>query len=174
MQYVLALPCKFVDQGRRSRSTAAELANTMLARLSRCATRTPTAALAPRCTALARGLVCAPPPSPPLPDIKCATVESIHGHRIVSYVGLVEGSTVRTKNVAHDLFASVRQVMGGELTSYTDLLREARAEATERMNAQAAERGANAIVGVRMTSSSVAAGASEILAYGTAVVVEKV
>ena len=147
---------------------------TMLARLSRCATRTPTAALAPRCTALARGLVCAPPPSPPLPDIKCATIESIHGHKIVSYIGLVEGSTVRTKNVAHDLFASIRQVMGGELTSYTDLLREARAEATERMNTQAAERGANAIVGVRMTSSSVAAGASEILAYGTAVVVEKV
>ena len=146
---------------------------TMLARLSRCATRTPTAALAPRCTALARGLVCAPPPSPPLPDIKCATIESIHGHKIVSYIGLVEGSTVRTKNVAHDLFASIRQVMGGELTSYTDLLREARAEATERMNTQAAERGANAIVGVRMTSSSVAAGASEILAYGTAVVVEK-
>ena len=89
-------------------------------------------------------------------------------------IGLVEGSTVRTKNVAHDVFASVKQVMGGELTSYTDLLREARAEATDRMNKQAAERGANAIVGVRMTSSSVAAGASEILAYGTAVVVEKV
>ena len=144
----------------------------MFGRLSRCATRAPTPASASHCTALARGLVCAPPP--PLPDIKCATIESIHGHKIVSYIGLVEGSTVRTKNVAHDVFASVKQVMGGELTSYTDLLREARAEATDRMNKQAAERGANAIVGVRMTSSSVAAGASEILAYGTAVVVEKV
>ena len=157
----------------RPQGTASGHANTMLGRLSHCATRTPTATLAPRCTALARGLVCAPPPSP-LPDMKCATIESIHGHKIVSYIGLVEGSTVRTKNVAHDVFASIRQVMGGELTSYTDLLREARAEATERMNMQAAERGANAIVGVRMTSSSVAAGASEILAYGTAVVVEKV
>ena len=86
---------------------------------------------------------------------------------------MVEGSTVRTKNVAHDVFASVKQVMGGELTSYTDLLREARAEAMQRMNAQAAERGANAIIGVRMTSSSVAAGASEILAYGTAVMVKE-
>jgi uncharacterized protein YbjQ (UPF0145 family) len=75
--------------------------------------------------------------------------------------------------VAHDVFASVKQVMGGELTSYTDLLREARAEAMQRMNAQAAERGANAIIGVRMTSSSVAAGASEILAYGTAVMVKE-
>ena len=86
---------------------------------------------------------------------------------------MVEGSTVRTKNVAHDVFASVKRVMGGELTSYTDLLREARAEAMQRMNAQAAERGANAIIGVRMTSSSVAAGASEILAYGTAVMVKE-
>ena len=157
------------ETSRRQKTTA------MLALASR-ANRTSTTALAPRCTALARGLVCAPPPpaSPPSlghEDVKCATVEAIPGYKIVEYLGLVEGSTVRTKNVAHDLLASVRQVMGGELTSYTDLLREARLEAMERMNTQAVERGANAVVGVRMTSSSVAAGASEILAYGTAVVV---
>ena len=140
----------------------------MLARTT--LTRCPAVA---RCTAVsARSLVCAPPPPPP-PDVKCATTNDIPGHEITAYLGMVEGSTVRTKNVAHDVFASVKQVMGGELTSYTDLLREARAEAMQRMNAQAAERGANAIIGVRMTSSSVAAGASEILAYGTAVMVKE-
>lgn len=107
------------------------------------------------------------------PAVLSASTDTLPGYSIERYVGLVEGSTVRTKNAVHDVFAAIKQVTGGELTSYTDLLREARAEAMERMNEQAAERGANAVLGVRIVSSSVAAGASEILMYGTAVVVAK-
>lgn len=128
-------------------------------------------ALSPAARRMCSAASSSAPPPPPL--VHCATIESVPGHTIVEYLGLVEGSTVRTKNVAHDAFAAVRQVLGGELTSYTELLREARTEATERMSLQATERGANAVVGVRVVSSSVAAGASEILIYGTAVKVSK-
>ena len=116
----------------------------------------------------ARGL-CEAATAAPRPVVHCATTEAIPGHRVARYLGLVEGSTVRTKNAAHDVFAAVRQVFGGELTSYTDLLKEARTEAAERMSDEATARGANAVVGIRIVSSSVAAGASEILMYGTAV-----
>ena len=126
---------------------------------------------APQLPRLVRGL-CSSAPAPP-PELLCATTERIPGHKVTAYLGLVEGSTVRTKNMAHDVFASVRQVLGGELTSYTDLLKEARQEAMERMNEEAVQRGANAVIGIRITSSSVTAGASEILSYGTAVLVEK-
>lgn len=96
-------------------------------------------------------------------------IESVPGRTIVEHYGLVSGSTVRSKHVGRDLLASFRNVFGGELTAYTELLEEARNEAIERMCAQALALGANAVVNVRFSTSSVAAGAAELYVYGTAV-----
>ncbi len=96
-------------------------------------------------------------------------VETVPGHSIVEHYGLVQGSTIRAKHFGRDIMASLKNLVGGELTGYTELLMEARAEATRRMVAQAEELGANAIVNVRFATSSVAQGAAELLAYGTAV-----
>jgi uncharacterized protein YbjQ (UPF0145 family) len=82
------------------------------------------------------------------------------------------GSTVRTKNVGKDIGASLKSLVGGELKSYSDMLVDARAEAMSRMEAQAAEMGADAIVNLRLTTSQVVGGAAELLAYGTAVTTE--
>lgn len=99
-------------------------------------------------------------------------IEDIPGRRIVEHFGLVQGSTIRAKHFGRDFAAGLKNIVGGELRGYTELLQESRAEATNRMVEQARELGANAIVNVRFTTSSVAQGASEILAYGTAVLVE--
>ncbi len=99
-------------------------------------------------------------------------IDSVPGHRIVRHFGLVQGSTIRAKHVGTDFLAGLKNIVGGELKGYTDLLQESRSEATSRMVAQARELGANAVINVRFTTSSVAQGASEILCYGTAVVVE--
>ena len=99
-------------------------------------------------------------------------IETIPGKTIVEHYGLVQGSTIRAKHVGRDLAAGFKNIIGGELKGYTELLQESRAQATQRMVAQAQELGANAIVNVRYTTSSVAQGASEILAYGTAVKVQ--
>ena len=96
-------------------------------------------------------------------------VESVNGKEIVEHYGLVQGSTIRAKHVGRDIMAGLKNIVGGELTGYTELLVEARKEATSRMVAQAEELGANAVVNVRFSTSSVAQGAAEILAYGTAV-----
>ena len=101
-----------------------------------------------------------------------SNMELIPGRRVVEHLGLVQGSSVRAKHVGRDIAASLKNIFGGELKGYTELLQESRAEATSRMVAQAENLGANAIVNVRFTTSSVAQGASEILAYGTAVLVE--
>lgn len=98
--------------------------------------------------------------------------ESIPGKTIVASHGVVSGSTVRTKHAGRDLMATIKNVFGGELVGYTELLSESRDEAVERMKAQAREAGANGIVNVRFSTSSVAAGAAEIYVYGTAVSVE--
>jgi uncharacterized protein YbjQ (UPF0145 family) len=99
-------------------------------------------------------------------------VEIIPGRRIVKHLGLVQGSTVRAKHVGKDLMAGLKNIVGGELKSYTELLNEAREEAIERMKAQAAAIGANAILNVRFSTSSITQGAAELFAYGTAVVLE--
>ena len=99
-------------------------------------------------------------------------VESVPGKRIVEHYGLVQGSTIRAKHVGKDIMASFKNIVGGELTGYTELLVEARKQATERMIGQARELGANAVINVRFSTSSVAQGAAEILCYGTAVKVE--
>jgi uncharacterized protein YbjQ (UPF0145 family) len=108
----------------------------------------------------------------PATQLIVTNIESIPGKRIVEHYGLVAGNTVRAKHVGRDIMASLKNIVGGELKGYTELLAEARAEATERMLAQAAALGANAIVNVRYSTSSVAQGASELYAYGTAVRVE--
>jgi uncharacterized protein YbjQ (UPF0145 family) len=99
-------------------------------------------------------------------------IEVIPGKRVVRHLGLVQGSTVRAKNVGRDIMASLKNIVGGELKGYTELLNEAREEATERMVRQARAAGANAVLNVRFSTSSITQGAAELFAYGTAVVVE--
>ena len=98
--------------------------------------------------------------------------EEILGKRITVSYGLVSGSTVRAKHAGRDIMAGLKNIFGGELKGYTELLQESRDEAIERMKAQAKQLGANAVVNVRFSTSSVAAGAAEIYVYGTAVTVE--
>jgi len=99
-------------------------------------------------------------------------VENVPGKVIVEHFGIVQGSTVRAKNVGRDIMASLKNLVGGELKGYTELLNEARQESLERMEEQAKTMGANAVVNVRFATSSVAQGASELFAYGTAVRLE--
>jgi uncharacterized protein YbjQ (UPF0145 family) len=99
-------------------------------------------------------------------------IEEIPGKRIVVCYGVVSGSTVRAKHVGRDIMAGLKNIFGGELEAYTELLTEAREQAMGRMHRQAEALGANAIVNVRFSTSSVTAGASEIYIYGTAVLVE--
>jgi uncharacterized protein YbjQ (UPF0145 family) len=101
-----------------------------------------------------------------------STLETVPGHTITRHLGIVQGSTVRAKNIGRDIAAGLKNIVGGELTAYSQLLGESRREAFERMVQQAEAKGANAVLNVRFTTSSVAQGASEILAYGSAVVVE--
>ncbi|NEO97911.1 MAG: YbjQ family protein [Symploca sp. SIO2E9] len=100
------------------------------------------------------------------------TLEGVPGKKIVEHFGLVEGSTVRAKHIGKDILAGLKNMVGGELKGYTQLLREARQEALERMIQQASQLGANGIVNIRFATSSVAQGAAELFAYGTAVRVE--
>jgi len=99
-------------------------------------------------------------------------IESVPGKTIVKHFGVVSGSTVRAKHVGRDIMAGLKNIVGGELTGYSELLQESRAQATSRMVEQATLMQANAIINVRYATSSVAQGAAEIYVYGTAVVVE--
>lgn len=99
-------------------------------------------------------------------------IESVPGKNIVEHFGLVQGSTIRAKHIGRDIMASLKNIVGGELKGYTELLKESRREATERMVKQAEQLGANAIVNIRYATSSVTQGAAELFAYGTAVRVE--
>ncbi len=101
-----------------------------------------------------------------------STLEYLPGRNIKSHLGIVQGSTVRAKHLGRDIAASLKNIVGGELKGYSELLSEAREEAFQRMIRQAEAKGANAVLNVRFTTSSVAQGASEILAYGSAVVAE--
>ena len=96
-------------------------------------------------------------------------LESVPGRRIVEHYGLVSGSTVRAKHVGRDIAAGLKNLVGGELKGYTELLMEARGEAVARMQQQAVALGANAVVNIRFSTSSVTSGASELYSYGTAV-----
>jgi uncharacterized protein YbjQ (UPF0145 family) len=105
-------------------------------------------------------------------NILISNIEIIPGKRVSQHLGLVMGSTVRAKHAGKDIMAGLKNIFGGELGGYTELLSEARQEATERMTEQAKAIGGNAVINVRFSTSSITAGASEILAYGTAVVLE--
>ncbi|CAB1081917.1 UPF0145 protein TM_0763 [Olavius algarvensis Delta 1 endosymbiont] len=99
-------------------------------------------------------------------------IETVPGKTIVEHFGIVSGSTIRAKHVGKDILAGFKNLVGGELKAYTQLLQESRQQAVDRMIAEARQLGANAIVNVRFSTSSVAAGAAELYAYGTAVSVQ--
>ncbi|USN87537.1 MAG: YbjQ family protein [Candidatus Nomurabacteria bacterium] len=98
-----------------------------------------------------------------------STTESIPNREIMEIIGIARGSTVRSRNVARDIVAVFRNLVGGEITEYTKLQAESREQALQRMVKDAESHGADAVVGVRITTAMVMNGASEILAYGTAV-----
>ncbi len=98
--------------------------------------------------------------------------ESIPGKEIVEMYGVVSGSTVRAKHVGRDIMAGLKNIVGGELRGYTELLQESREEAMSRMVEQAKSMGANGVVNIRFATSSVAQGASELYVYGTAVLIK--
>ena len=100
------------------------------------------------------------------------TIESVPGKEIKEAKGLVKGSTVRCKHIGKDIAASFKNLIGGEMTGYNEMLTEARKIAIERMVEEAEAMGANAIIGMRLMSSEITEGAAEMVAYGTAVVVE--
>jgi uncharacterized protein YbjQ (UPF0145 family) len=126
-----------------------------------------------------------PPPQAPVSQVKVhyittsnggkmiiTNIESVPGKTVAEHFGLVSGSTIRAKHIGRDLMASLKNLVGGELKGYTQLLQESRQQALERMIEEARLMGANAIVNVRFSTSSVAQGAAELYAYGTAVRVE--
>jgi uncharacterized protein YbjQ (UPF0145 family) len=98
--------------------------------------------------------------------------EEIPGKRIVKNLGVVNGSTIRAKHIGRDFMAGLKNIVGGELTGYTEMMEEARTEATNRMLESAKKLGANAVVNVRMSTASLMQGAAEVYVYGTAVIVE--
>ncbi len=106
-------------------------------------------------------------------DFAISNTETVPGRRIVEFHGVVTGSTVRAKHLGKDILAGLKNIVGGELHSYTELLGEARQEALQRMIGEAQSLGANAVVNVRFSTSSIAQGAAELFAYGTAVRVER-
>ena len=97
------------------------------------------------------------------------TSNSVPGKEIAETLGLVRGSTVRARNLGRDIFAGFKNMVGGEISEYTKLLADSREEALQRMVADAQRQGADAIIGMRFTTSAVMQGAAEILAFGTAV-----
>ncbi|PCJ15856.1 MAG: hypothetical protein COB04_12395 [Gammaproteobacteria bacterium] len=101
-----------------------------------------------------------------------SNLELVPGKRTTKHFGLVQGSTVRAKHAGRDLMAGLKNIFGGELKGYTELLQESRQEATDRMIQQAESLGANAVLNVRFSTSSVTQGAAELFVYGTAVVIE--
>ena len=101
-----------------------------------------------------------------------SNTETILGAKITQHIGIVTGSTVRAKHIGKDILAGFKNIVGGEIKAYTELLNEARNEALQRMLTAASAMGANAVVNVRFATSSVSGGAAELFAYGTAVKVE--
>lgn len=99
--------------------------------------------------------------------------ESVSGHRITETLGLVRGNTIRAKHLGKDIVAGLRTIVGGEIKEYTEMLTEARNAALQRMESEALQMGADAVVNVRFVTSQVMSGAAELLAYGTAVRLEK-
>jgi len=101
-----------------------------------------------------------------------STTDTIHGKKIIKHLGLVRGNTIRARHIGRDIMAGLRNVVGGEITDYTKMMGESREQAIDRMIEEAQKLGANAIVGIAFSTSMVMQMAAEILAFGTAVVVE--
>ena len=102
-------------------------------------------------------------------DIYVSNMEAAPGRAVVRELGVVQGSTVQARNIGRDILAGLKNILGGELRSYTELLEKARAEALDRMLDEARKKGANGVLNVRFTTATIAEGAAEILVYGTAV-----
>ena len=102
-----------------------------------------------------------------------SNLEILPGRKIIKHLGLVQGNSVRAKHVGRDLMAGLKNIFGGELKGYTELLQESREEAVQRMVQQAEAIGANAVLNIRFSTSSVTQGAAELYAYGTAVVLDE-
>jgi uncharacterized protein YbjQ (UPF0145 family) len=100
------------------------------------------------------------------------TTETVQGKKIVRTLGLVRGNTIRARHIGRDILALLRNIVGGEITDYTKLMGESREQSLDRMTAEAQRLGANAVVEVRFATSLLMGGAAELLAYGTAVVLE--
>ncbi len=98
-----------------------------------------------------------------------STTHTVPGYEITANIGIARGSTVRTRNIGNDLMASLKNIVGGEIEEYTKLQAQSREQAMQRMIEDAQKLGADAIIGIHITTSMVMQGASEILAYGTAV-----
>ena len=105
--------------------------------------------------------------------MQLTNIDHMPGKDILEHYGVVSGSTVRAKHIGRDFMAGLKNIVGGELTGYTELLNDARGQATARMVEQASALGANAIINVRYSTSSIAQGAAEIYVYGTAVRMEE-
>ena len=103
-----------------------------------------------------------------------ATTSSIAGHKVSDTLGMARGSTVRAKHIGRDITALLKNIVGGEIKGYTELLAEGREEALYRMLQDAQRLGADGVIGVRMTTSMISQGAVEIMAYGTAVRLEAI
>jgi uncharacterized protein YbjQ (UPF0145 family) len=107
-------------------------------------------------------------------DFPIVTTETVPGFKITRVCGIATGSTVRTRDFTKDMASAFKTIIGGELTHYTTLLQESRQEAVDRMRENASKMNANAIVCSRMVTSNIAPTASEVMAYGTAVVIEPI
>jgi len=101
-----------------------------------------------------------------------STTDVIHGKNITKHLGLVRGTSIRTRHLGHDILAKLRGLVGGEIHEYTKLMAESREQVLDRMMDDARELGGNGIVGIRFSTSQIATGAAELVVYGTAVVVE--
>ncbi len=101
-----------------------------------------------------------------------STTEFIYGKTVIKHLGLVRGSTIRTRHLGHDILAKLRGFVGGEIHEYTKLMAESREQVLDRMMQDARELGGNAVVGLRFSTTEIASGAAELMVYGTAVVVE--
>ena len=106
-------------------------------------------------------------------DFMVVSTNNIEGAEIIEYLGIVQGSTVRSRNVGSDIFAILKNLVGGELVGYSKLLQSSRDQAYQRMLDDAIEKGANAIICFRFQTSTITQGASEILAYGTGIRIKK-
>jgi len=105
-------------------------------------------------------------------DFVVTTTEYLPGYRIKKVLGIVSGSVVRARHLGRDILAGLRNIVGGEIKEYTELLAQSRDEAVKRMVEKAKGLGANAVIGIRFTTSAIMSGAAEVVAYGTAVIAE--